>query len=149
MFPSAADSAPPALAPVPADPARAFLGVGWAFPPRLEPDGRIAEAAYEEDVREAIIIVLGTNPGERVMRPDFGAGLNQFVFEPVNAATLARVEAQVRDSLIAWEPRIDVDQVQVTPDGSTLLIDLTYRVRATNTLSNLVYPFYLQEGPVS
>ena len=147
MFPSAADL-PPA-APVPADPARAFLGVGWAFPPRLEPDGRLAEAAYEEDVSEAIIIVLGTNPGERVMRPDFGAGLNQFVFEPVNPATLARVEAQVRGSLITWEPRIDVDQVQVTPDGATLLIELTYRVRVTNSLHNLVYPFYLQEGPAS
>jgi len=147
MFPSAADAVP--AAPAPADPARAFLGVGWAFPPQLGPDGRIAEAVYEEDVREAIIIVLGTNPGERVMRPDFGAGLNQFVFEPVNAGTLARVEARVRDSLITWEPRIDVDQVQVTPDGSTLLIELTYRVRATNSLHNLVYPFYLQEGPAS
>jgi hypothetical protein len=139
-----ADNAPGA-----ADPARAFLGVGWAFPPRLQPDGRIAEAVYEEDIREAITIVLGTNPGERVMRPDFGAGLNQFVFEPVNPTTLARVEARVRDSLIAWEPRIDVEQVQAIPDGSALLIELSYRVRATNTLQNLVYPFYLEEGPVS
>ena len=147
MFPSAADAV--AAAPVPADPARAFLGVGWAFPPRLGADGRIAEAAYEEDVREAITIVLGTHPGERVMRPDFGAGLNQFVFEQVNPGTLARVEARVRDSLITWEPRIDLDQVQVTADGPALLIELTYRVRATNSLQNLVYPFYLQEGPAS
>jgi phage baseplate assembly protein W len=147
MFPSAAD--PASAAPVPADPARAFLGVGWAFPPRLQPDGRIAEAVYDEDVREAITIVLGTDPGERVMRPDFGAGLNQFVFEPVNATTLAQVEARVRDSLITWEPRIDVEQVQVTPDGSTLLIEVSYRVRATNSLQNLVYPFYLEEGPAS
>jgi uncharacterized protein len=71
------------------------------------------------------------------------------VFEPVNPTTLARVEARVRDSLIAWEPRIDVEQVQVTPDGSTLLIQLSYRVRATNSLQNLVYPFYLEEGPAS
>ena len=146
---SAADAPGAAQVPVPADPARAFLGVGWAFPPGLQPDGRIAEATCEEDVREAITIVLGTNPGERVMRPDFGAGLNQFVFEPVTPATLARVEARVRDSLITWEPRIDVDQVRVTPDGSTLLIELSYRVRATNSLQNLVYPFYLQEGPAS
>jgi phage baseplate assembly protein W len=134
------------------DTARAFLGVGWAFPPRLEPGGRIAESVYEQDVREAIQIVLGTNPGERVMRPDFGAGLNAFVFEPVNPATLARIEARVRDSLIAWEPRIDVLAVQVQPQtnpSSTLLIDLSYRVRATNSRHNLVYPFYLQEGPAS
>jgi phage baseplate assembly protein W len=134
------------------DGARAFLGVGWAFPPRLEPDGRIAEAVYEQDVREAVTIVLGTNPGERVMRPDFGAGLNRFVFEPVNATMLARVQTQVRDSLVTWEPRIDVEQVAVRPQGdppSTLLIELTYRVRATNSLQNLVYPFYLEEGPAS
>ena len=150
MFPSAADRGTGApAAPAAADPAEAFLGVGWAFPPRLRPDGRIAEAAYEEDVREAITIVLGTSPGERVMRPDFGAGLNQFVFEPVNPTTLARIEARVRDSLITWEPRIDIDQVKVTPDGSTLLIELSYRVRATNSQHNLVYPFYLQEGPAS
>jgi phage baseplate assembly protein W len=132
--------------------ARAFLGVGWAFPPRLEPGGRIAESVYEQDVREAIRIVLGTNPGERVMRPDFGAGLNTFVFEPVNPTTLARVETRVRDSLITWEPRIDVLAVVVRPQGSppsTLLIDMSYRVRATNSLQNLVYPFYLQEGPAS
>lgn len=135
-----------------ADAARAFLGVGWAFPPHLEPGGRIAEAVYEQDIGEAIRIVLGTNPGERVMRPDFGAGLNAFVFEPVNPTTLARVETRVRDSLIAWEPRIDVLAVQVGPQGSppsTLLIELSYRVRATNSLQNLVYPFYLQEGSAS
>jgi phage baseplate assembly protein W len=134
------------------DAARAFLGIGWAFPPRLESGGRIAEAIYEQDVREAITIVLGTNPGERVMRPDFGAGLNTFIFEPVNPTTLARVEAQVRDSLITWERRIDVENVQVRPQGnppSTLLIELSYVVRATNSLQNLVYPFYLQEGSAS
>jgi phage baseplate assembly protein W len=132
--------------------ARAFLGVGWAFPPRLEPGGRIAESVYEQDVHEAITIVLGTNPGERVMRPDFGSGLNSFVFEPVNPTLLARVETRVRDSLITWEPRIDVLTVSVGPQGdppSTLVIELTYRVRATNSLQNLVYPFYLQEGPAS
>jgi phage baseplate assembly protein W len=133
----------------PLDPARAFLGVGWAFPPRLEPDGRVAEAVYEQDVREAITIILGTTPGERVMRPEFGSGLRSLVFEPVNPTTLARVQTRVRDSLVTWEPRIDVLDVRVTPRGSppsTLLIELSYRVRATNTLHNLVYPFYLEEG---
>src|SRR5947209_16358960 len=115
---------------------KAFLGVGWAFPPGVQVDGQIATVAFEEDNRQAIRIVLGTNPGERVMRPDFGAGLKAFVFEPVNPTTLARVEARVRDSLIAWEPRINVLAVQVRPQGnppSTLLIDLSYRVRATNS----------------
>lgn len=131
------------------DPARAFLGTGWTFPPRLEPDGRIAEAAYEDDVRQAIMIVLGTDPGERVMRPRFGAGLNTFVFEPMTAALAARIAEQVRNALTDWEPRIDVVFVDVTsrqrPAGA-LLVDISYRVRATNTLQNLVYPFYLREG---
>lgn len=131
------------------EPTRAFLGVGWAFPPQLEADGSVAEAVYEEDIRQAIRIIIFTNPGERVMRPDFGAGLNQFVFEPVNTTTMARVEQRVRESLIAWEARIDILEVEVTADKSErnkLLIDLTYRVRATNSLQNLVYPFYLREG---
>ncbi len=142
------------------DPAKAFLGVGWAFPTVLAPDGAIGEAAYEQDVREAIFIILGTDPGERVMRPDFGAGLKQFVFEPVNTTTLALIKTRVQEALIDWEPRIDVIDVQVTPkfaqgtqgvrvqrgSASLLLIEMTYRVRATNTLHNLVYPFYLQEG---
>jgi hypothetical protein len=75
--------------------------------------------------------------------------LNEFVFDPVNPTTMARVEKRVRDALIAWEARIDVLEVTVTTDNNErnkLLIDLHYRVRATNTLHNLVYPFYLQEG---
>jgi phage baseplate assembly protein W len=131
------------------DPTRAFLGVGWAFPPQLEADGSVAEAIYEEDIRQAIRIIIFTNRGERLMRPDFGAGLNEFVFEPVNTATMALVENRVREALIAWEARIDVLEVKVTSDASErnkLLIDMTYRVRATNTKHNLVYPFYLQEG---
>jgi phage baseplate assembly protein W len=131
------------------DAARAFLGVGWAFPPSIEATGAVAEAVYEEDIREAIRIILGTNPGERVMRPEFGAGLDQFLFEPVNVATVTRLQRQVREALVAWEPRIDVEEVTVTPQGSppvVLLVELTYRVRATNARANLVYPFYLQEG---
>jgi phage baseplate assembly protein W len=128
---------------------KAFLGVGWAFPPQVEADGAITEAVYEEDIHQAIRIILGTNPGERVMRPDFGAGLNAFVFEPVSTTTMALVQTRVQDALIAWEPRIDVEQVRVTTDSNErykLLIDITYRVRATNAVGNLVYPFYLQEG---
>jgi len=132
-----------------AEPTRAFLGVGWAFPPQVEPDGAIAEAIFEEDIRQAIRIIIFTNRGERVMRPDFGAGLNEFVFEPVNPTTLAKLEARVREALITWEGRIDVLSVDVTADPretNKVLIEMNYRVRATNTQQNLVYPFYLQEG---
>lgn len=131
------------------DSERAFLGNGWTFPPQLEADGVPSMVAYEEDIRQSILIILGTNPGERVMRPDFGAGLNTFVFEPVNTTTMALVKTRVQEALVDWEPRIDVEEVNVTTDPAErnkLLIGVIYRVRATNTLHNLVYPFYLQEG---
>jgi phage baseplate assembly protein W len=130
------------------DPKRAFLGVGWAFPIAADA-GRTATAAYDDDIRQAIFIILGTNPGERVMRPDFGAGLNQFVFEPVNPTTIEAVRKRVQDALIDWEPRIDVVSVDVTTDPverNLVLIEMAYKVRVTNSLQNLVYPFYLGEG---
>lgn len=131
------------------DPEKAFLGVGWSFPPCLEPDGHIDTVAYEKDIEQAIKIILFTNRGERVMRPDFGAGLNEFIFEPLNQTTMQLVKTRVEESLIDWEPRIDAEQVSVTADPverNRLNIDVMYRVRATNAVRNLVYPFYLEEG---
>jgi phage baseplate assembly protein W len=131
------------------DPEKAFLGVGWAFPPYLDVTRVPAMVAYEEDIRQSIMIIMGTEPGERIMRPDFGAGLNRFVFEPANTTTMALIQTRVHDALVDWEPRIEVQAVKVTVDANErnlLLIETTYRVRATNTLHNLVYPFYLQEA---
>jgi phage baseplate assembly protein W len=131
---------------------QAFLGMGWAFPPCVRADGRIATVAFEEDIRQAIHIILGTNPGERVMRPDFGAGLNAFVFEPLSETTRQLVKTRVEEALVDWEPRIDVEEVRVAIDSAErnkLLITVSYRVRASNALHNLVYPFYLQEGTPS
>jgi phage baseplate assembly protein W len=128
---------------------RAFLGVGWAFPVAHD-KGDAAMAQGEEDIAQAIRVILGTNPGERVMRPEFGAGLKQFVFEPASTATLELIRQRVEESLIDFEPRIEVLSVKVTTrdsGGQQVLIDVSYRVRATNTKHNLVYPFYLDEGP--
>src|SRR6185295_20380059 len=124
-----------------------FLGLGWSYPV-CSSGGRIAVAAYEEDVQQAIRIILGTDPGERVMRPDFGAGLSAFVFEPMSFTTLEALRNRVRESLVEWEPRINVESVTVepSPDEGKVAINLVYRVRATNTRHNLVYPFYLEEG---
>src|SRR5262245_9717752 len=131
------------------DPAKAFLGVGWSFP--IQPDestGDVALAAYEEDIRQAVLLILETNQGEVVMRPDFGAGLQALVFEPINTTTLALARHRVEEALVTWEPRIDNITVDVSADRpqGRLMIDIRYRVRATNTFYNLVYPFYLQEG---
>lgn len=131
------------------DPSRAFLGVGWAFPLRLAADHTLASVKHEEDVRESILIILGTRRGERLMRPDFGAGLEDFVFEPLSTTTRETLRKRVEESLIDFEPRIDVTKVDVTIDTlrlDRLLINLDYRVRSTNTHFNLVFPFYLQEG---
>jgi len=128
---------------------QAFLGFGWSFPVRFEADGVPAIVGHEQDIHEAILIILGTNPGERVMRPDFGAGLESFVFEPVSRTTMTRIASRVREALIDWEARIDVVEVQVTTDlaqRNRLEIEISYRVRTTNALHNLVYPFYLDEG---
>ena len=130
-------------------PAKAFLGVGWAFPPCAASDGSTALASYEQDVYQAIWIILSTDWGERVMRPTFGAGLSSFVFGPINQITMQQVQTRVQQSLVLWEPRIDVEQVNVSVDPNnpgTLLIAITYFVRVTNTLQNLVYPFFLEEG---
>src|SRR5215475_3796719 len=131
------------------NPAKAFLGVGWSFPPCTAADGSTAMSAYEKDVEQAVRIIIGTDWGERVMRPDFGAGLNSFVFGPLNQTTLRMVQTRVEDSLIKWEPRIDVEKVKVSLDSNQpgkLLISVTYRVRVTNSVHNLVYDFYLKEG---
>jgi uncharacterized protein len=126
-----------------------FLGTGWAFPIGVDPSGGAALAADEEDIRQSIRIILGTTPGERVMRPDFGAGLYALVFEPINTTTMALAKHHVEQALIRWEPRIDSITVEVAADRplGRLLIEITYRVRASNVFYNLVYPFYLMEGP--
>ena len=125
-----------------------FLGTGWAFPVAVAPAGEVALASDAEDIRQAILIILGTSPGERVMRPDFGAGLYALVFEPLNTTTKALATHHVEQALIRWEPRIDSITVDVTDDArlGRLMIAISYRIRATNVFYNLVYPFYLMEG---
>jgi len=124
-----------------------FLGIGWRFPIGLDARGtQIAQAPYEESVRQAIWIILGTARGERVLRPDFGCGIHDLVFAVNNATTAGLAAQAVGQALILWEPRIDVLDVQVTPkpdEANALLIRIDYRVRSTNTRFNLVYPFYL------
>jgi phage baseplate assembly protein W len=126
---------------------KAFLGIGWAFPPAAA-SGEVAMAVHENDVRQAVEIILGTSPQERVMRPDFGAGLRDLVFSPINTTTMALAQFRVQQALVQWEPRIDNVTVQVTadPQFGKLNIGINYRLRATNTFYNLVYPFYLYEG---
>jgi phage baseplate assembly protein W len=127
---------------------RAFLGRGWSFPYQLDASGEVRMAELEEDIRQSVHIILETDLGERVMRPDFGAGLRALAFEPIGAATTALVRHRIEQALIAWEPRIDSLTVSATadPPRGRLMVEIRYRVRSTNTFYNLVYPFYLIEG---
>jgi phage baseplate assembly protein W len=125
-----------------------FLGRGWKFPVEVDATGKIALSEYEDDVREAIRIVLLTAKGERVMRPTFGAGLHNYVFASMSATNIGKIQGAVQDALLEWESRIELLAVDVETDESEtgkLLINVDYRVRATNTRFNLVFPFYLKE----
>ena len=111
--------------------------------------GGVRVAEYEDDVQQSIRIIIGTAPGERVMRPDFGCGIHRLVFETMDVETTTRVENAVRESLGKYEARIEILELTVDPlhalDGQ-LLIRLTYLIRLTNQIGNLVYPFYFREG---
>ena len=126
-----------------------FLGRGWKFPPQLDStSGRVVESAYEESIAESIRLILQTQPGERVMRPEFGCRLRDFAFQEVNYTQLSQMEKEVRRALTQWEPRIIELEVLCRPDTdrqSTILIEISYVVRSTNNPYNLVYPFYLNE----
>jgi len=127
-----------------------FLGRGWAMPVQLDPrTGLVASVAYEEDIRQSILIILETSPGERVMRPNFGCGIHELVFSAVDSEVIQRIRSLVDEALRRCEARIDVLNVNVdeaaASDG-TLLVELEYRVRKTNQVGNLVFPFYFREG---
>lgn len=126
-----------------------FLGRGWAYPVALDPGtGSATEVAYEEDVRQSIRIIIATDRGSRVMRPDFGCGIHELVFTAIDSAALTRVKATVTDALNKYEARIEfevsVDPLQAAEGILLVLID--YRIRKTNQTGNLVYPFYFREG---
>ena len=123
-----------------------MLGSGLAFPLSVDHRGAVAMARGEDDVEQAIEIILATAPGERPMRPEFGCEVHDFVFDTIDAAMVGRMETAIRAALDRWEPRIEVVSLEFdlgrVADG-VLEITIGYRVRATNRERNLVYPFYV------
>jgi phage baseplate assembly protein W len=129
---------------------KSFLGRGWTFPVRpLEKEGTISLSEYERDIQESIWLILSTRKGERVMRPEFGCGIHDLVFEVINTTTLTDIEVRIRESLAAFEARIDVTRVSALSEDAgvngLLQISIDYVIRGTNTQLNLVYPFYIKE----
>jgi phage baseplate assembly protein W len=123
-----------------------IIGSGLAFPLQVDRRGGIALARDETDIEQAIELILATAPGERPMRPEFGCGVHDFVFDSIDAKTVGKMELAIRDALDRWEPRVVVETVEFNLDevgDCRLIIDIGYRVRVTNTMRNLVYPFYV------
>lgn len=127
-----------------------FLGTGWSFPPRFEKRAnKVALVSDEEDIRESLMILLSTRPGERVMNPLYGCNLDDLLFAPLNLTLKTYVADLIETAILYFEPRIDLDKVQISENNDLegeLLIELNYRIRSTNTRRNLVYPFYRGEA---
>lgn len=129
---------------------KSFMGRGFKFPFSVDPStNRIAMSSAEEDIKEAIRIILRTNVGERVMLPRFGTAAGDFIFSDNRAERIAALESSVREALERWEPRIS--DIDVTADNSmgnknAVEINIRYTVRMTNNRFNMVYPFYMMEG---
>ena len=127
----------------------AFIGRGWRFPINVNARGGLDWSEGPDRIRDAIWIVLKTSLGERLMRPDFGAGVDGFVFQSNSAATRAALVQAIRTALVRWEPRIELAAVRVDPvpgEPSQVICAVEYRIRATNELFNVVLPFFLSEG---
>lgn len=128
--------------------ARDILGTGWKFPIRIDGRGGFMFSREEQSIEEAIWFILSTAPGERIMRPEFGCGINDYVFAPNDVSTRGSLAHLVQETLIRWEPRIDVIDVVVDnqpEQPNLLLIRIDYRIRTNNAHHNMVYPFYIKE----
>ncbi len=123
-----------------------IVGHGIGFPLGIGVQGGFSLTKEQSELEQAISIILGTSPGERVMRPTFGSRLQDLYFEPNNQQTAARAEQIVEEALGMWEPRVTVISVEAYPDpnaANQLLIDISYQIKASNDERSLVYPFYL------
>lgn len=128
---------------------KSFLGRGWKFPVTFTEDSFTVELAEDEDdIAQSIQIILNTALGERVMQPDFGANLEDLLFERIDVTTLTMITNRLKRAFLYHESRINVDKIDLTPDipNGIIQVIIEYTVVSTNTRTNLVYPFYLNEG---
>jgi hypothetical protein len=124
------------------------VGVGWRFPVRWQPGGAVETETGETKLAQAMALVLRTAVGSRVMRPDFGAGVDRYVFDPRTDQTCFRLAFEVRQALLLWEPRIIVDAVDAVAndsEGNRIDVTVVFRIDPHRRPSSLVLPFYLQD----
>lgn len=127
-----------------------FLGTGWSFPPSFDKTARFVRMSSDEkDIRESLLVLLSTRPGERIMVPGYGCSLESLLFESINLTLTAQITDLIRTAILYYEPRIDLENVTLDEthilDGRIDII-LNYRIRTTNSRQNMVYPFYRNEG---
>ncbi|WP_299441137.1 GPW/gp25 family protein [uncultured Aquimarina sp.] len=128
-----------------------FLGTGWGFPPEFSKKGkgRVEMLSDEADIKSSLEILLSTRLGERIMVPNYGCNLDELLFKPLNLTLKTFVKELIKNAILYYEPRIDLEKIDMDQtnelDGELLII-LDYRIRATNSRSNLVFPFYKEEG---
>lgn len=123
-----------------------LVGKGFAFPPQIDKQGKLALTGGVHEINQAIRLIIGTAPGERVMRPDFGCQIHELIFDPNNAETHAAAERFIADALGRWEPRINVEAVNAYADENNtgiMMIEVQYIIKGSNDPRSLVYPFYL------
>ena len=126
---------------------REFLGQGLAFPLQINQQGGLALARGQTDIEQAIQIILGTIPGERIMRPEFGSRIHELVFAPDNASTRRLAAYYVEEALGRWEPRVNVVEVNCASDPNrpgVLMIEIQYQIKDSYDERSIVYPFFLQ-----
>jgi phage baseplate assembly protein W len=126
-----------------------FLGRGWSFPPVFtRGDYGVEMVDEEEDIKQSLIILLSTIKGERVMQPDYGSNMEEFLFEPLNVSFAKRMSDKIERAILFYEPRIKTDDISYNQDNANGLVEIRidYTVIATNNRRNIVYPYYLNEG---
>jgi uncharacterized protein len=129
---------------------KSFLGRGWSFPPEFNHQLREPiMVSNEEDIAQSLLILLKTSPGERLMLPEYGCNLRKFMFTNIDTTSVALMKEMISTSILRFEARIDLNELVINTDNAMdglVLIELQYTIRTTNSRSNLVYPFYLNEG---
>lgn len=126
-----------------------IIGTGWSFPPTFIKSGDTGDVVMtdgKEDIDNSLHILLNTAFGERVMRPEYGCDLRRFLFDPINVKMQAYINKIVEEAILYFEPRIRPEKVKVDVEDGTMEITVEYTIKATNSRSNYVFPFYIKEG---
>ncbi len=127
-----------------------FLGRGWGFPPEFDKEyGGVRMVSDEEDIQESLKILFNTSMGERVMLPNYGCNIREFLFENADTSRVAFLRDMISNAILKYESRIKVDDILIDVDNisdGVILITVAYTITITNNRNNIVYPFYLNEG---